>query len=97
MKLFISKTKFNLILLGSIISLSILSVSWHHQAYTLYKDIKRENIKNHQIVALNKQLLSEYSQVMSGEEIKETALQKLGLKEVEADDLGKWYKGRISL
>ncbi|SMN17242.1 hypothetical protein CRYPA_1034 [uncultured Candidatus Thioglobus sp.] len=97
MKLFISKTKFNLILLGNIISLSILSVSWHHQTYTLYKDIKRENIKNHQIVALNKQLLSEYSQVMSGEKIKETALQQLGLKEIEADDLGKWYKGRISL
>ncbi len=93
----INNTKLNLILLVSIISLSILSISWHHQTYTLYKKIKRESNNNHQIVALNKQLLSEHSQVISGEEIKETALINLNMKVVEEKDKGQWYKGRISL
>ncbi|WP_428086110.1 hypothetical protein [Candidatus Thioglobus sp.] len=97
MRLPISNFKLNLILLISIIGLSILSISWHHQTYLLYKEIKRENAKNHQIVALNKQLLSERSKMMSGAEIKQTTLINLNLKEVEIKDTGKWYKGRISL
>ena len=97
MRSFINNTQLNLILLASIVVLSILSISWHHQTYTLYKKIKRENVINHQIVALNKQLLSEHSQVMSGGEVKESALINLDMKEVSADDTGKWFKGRIAL
>ncbi len=92
-----SKLNINSILLCGIVGLSILSISWHQEMKLLYKDIKRENIKNYQIVALNKQLLSERSQILSGEEIKSVALTQLGLKELEPKDWGKWYKGRLSL
>ncbi len=97
MRFSINKLKLNIILLSGVIGLSILSISWHHQTKTLYKDIKREDVKNHQLVALNKQLLSERSQILSGEEIKDVALSQLGLKELELNDWGKWYKGRLSL
>jgi len=97
MKFSINKLKLNLILLSGVIGLSILSISWHHQIRTLYKDVKHESIKNHQIVSLNKQLLSERSQILSGEEIKDVALTQLGLKELESKDWGIWYKGRLSL
>jgi cell division protein FtsL len=97
MRFAISNTQFNLALLASIIVLSILSILWHHQTYLLYKKIQRENIANHQIVALNKQLLSQYSQVISGEKIKSSAIKNLGMKKINADDIGRWFKGRISL
>jgi cell division protein FtsL len=93
----LSNNKFNLILLISIISISLLSISWHHKTYTLYKKIKHEGVVNNQATALNKQLLSEQSQVMSGSEIKEIALKNLNMKEIVADDIGKWYQGRLAL
>ncbi len=97
MKLAVNNTQFNIVLLISIVGLSILSISWHHQTYTLYKQLKRATLDNHQIVALNKQLLSEHSQVVSGTEIRESALIILNMKEVEEKDKGKWFNGNIAL
>ena len=94
---YISKTQFNLIILVSIITLSLLSIIWHHQTYTLYKQIKKTNIQHYQMMALNKQLLSEHSQIMSGNEIKVHAINSLGMKEVHIKDFGRWYKGNLAL
>jgi len=94
---YISKTQFNLIILVSIIALSLLSIIWHHQTYTLYKQIKKTNIQHYQMMALNKQLLSEHSQIMSGNEIKVHAINSLGMKEAQRKDFGRWYKGNLAL
>jgi len=53
-------------LIVSVISISLLSVYWHHQMYILHK---KENIiktQHEQIVATNRQLLMEYSELQSG-------------------------------
>jgi cell division protein FtsL len=94
---YISKTQFNLIILIGIIALSLLSIIWHHQTYTLYKQIKKTNIQHYQMMALNKQLLSEHSQIMSGNEIKVHAINSLGMKEAQRKDFGRWYKGNLAL
>ena len=93
----INKLQFNLLLLFAVIVLSLLSIVWHHQTYTLYKQIKHANALQHQMMALNKQLLSEHSQIMSGNEIKLHAINVLKMKEAEQADLGKWFKGNLSL
>jgi cell division protein FtsL len=92
-----SNGKINGVLLVAIIILSLLSISWYHQIYTLYRQIKRADIDNRQIVALNKQLRSERSQVMSGGEIKQTAINLLKMKKVEQQDKGKWFRGKFLL
>ena len=94
---YISKTQFNLIILISIIALSLLSIIWHHQTYTLYKQIKQTNVEYYQMMALNKQLLSEHSQIMSGNEIKVHAINSLNMKEVQSKDIGRWYEGNLAL
>ena len=94
---YISKTQFNLIILIGIIALSLLSIIWHHQTYTHYKQIKKTNIQHYQMMALNKQLLSEHSQIMSGNEIKVHAINSLGMKEAQRKDFGRWYKGNLAL
>lgn len=94
---YISKNQFNLIIFSSIITLSLLSIIWHHQTYTLYKQIKKTNIQHYQSMALNKQLLSEHSQIMSGNEIKVHAINSLGMKEAQINDFGKWYQGNLAL
>jgi hypothetical protein len=35
--------------------------------------------------------------VISGEKIKSSAIKNLGMKKINADDIGRWFKGRISL
>ena len=49
-----------------VVSISLLSVYWHHQMYLLYKKEKMVIVKNEQIVAINRQLLMEYSELQSG-------------------------------
>ena len=49
-----------------VVSISLLSVYWHQQMYILHK---KENIVKAQhelIVAINRQLLMEYSELQSG-------------------------------
>ena len=49
-----------------VVSISLLSVYWHHQMYLLHKKEKMVIVKNEQIVAINRQLLMEYSELQSG-------------------------------
>ena len=53
-------------LIVSVISISLLSVYWHHQMYLLYKKEKMVKAQHEQIVAINRQLLMEYSELQSG-------------------------------
>lgn len=49
-----------------VISISLLSVYWHHQMYLLHKKEKMVIVQNEQNVAINRQLLMEYSELQSG-------------------------------
>ncbi len=93
----INKTKFNAILGLLIVLMSLLSIIWHYQSYQLYVEAKKVKSEYYQLLALNKQLLSEQSQVISGERIKSDAIKSLSMREPTAKDFGKYYKGRIEL
>ena len=49
-----------------VVSISFLSIYWHHQMYLLHKKEKMVIVQNEQIVAINRQLLMEYSELQSG-------------------------------
>ena len=49
-----------------VVSISLLSVYWHQQMYLLYKKEKIVKARQDQIVAINRQLLMEYSELQSG-------------------------------
>jgi len=49
-----------------VVSISLLSVYWHHQMFLLHKKEKMVIVQNEQIVAINRQLLMEYSELQSG-------------------------------
>ena len=49
-----------------VVSISLLSVYWHHQMYLLHKKEKMVIVQNEQNVAINRQLLMEYSELQSG-------------------------------
>ena len=53
-------------LILSVVSISLLSVYWHHQMYLLHKQEKIVKAQHEQIVAINRQLLMEYSELKSG-------------------------------
>ena len=53
-------------LIVSVVSISLLSVYWHHQMYLLHKKENIVKVQHEQIVAINKQLLMEYSELQSG-------------------------------
>ena len=53
-------------LIVSVVSISLLSVYWHHQMYLLHKKEKMVIVQHEQIVAINRQLLMEYSELQSG-------------------------------
>jgi cell division protein FtsL len=64
----IIKKKFiiNILLIISIVSISILSIHWHHQMYLLHKNEKVVKSNHERINALNRQLMMEYSELESG-------------------------------
>ena len=53
-------------LIVSVVSISLLSVYWHHQMYQLDKKEKMVKARHEQIVSINRQLLMEYSELQSG-------------------------------
>ena len=53
-------------LIVSVVSISLLSVYWHHQIYLLHKKEKMVRVQNEQIVAINRQLKMERSELQSG-------------------------------
>jgi cell division protein FtsL len=49
-----------------VVSISLLSVYWHHQMYLLHKQEKIVIVQNEHIVAINRQLKMEHSELQSG-------------------------------
>ena len=49
-----------------VVSISLLSVYWHHQMYLLHKKEKMVIVQNEHIVAINRQLKMERSELQSG-------------------------------
>ncbi len=84
LNLFKNITSLNIALIISIVILSIYTVSWNHQNYLLYKESKVVNEENKKIIALNKQLQTEYSEQISGKEIQDKALKELQMKTPES-------------
>ena len=56
----------NAFLILSVVSISLLSVYWHHQMYQLDKKEKMVKARHEQVVSINRQLLMEYSELQSG-------------------------------
>jgi len=56
----------NILLIISIVSISILSIHWHHQMYLLHKNEKVVKSNHERINALNRQLMMEFSELESG-------------------------------
>ena len=56
----------NSFLIVLVVSISLLSVYWHHQMYLLHKKEKMVIVQNEQIVAINRQLKMERSELQSG-------------------------------
>ena len=67
----------NTLLLILIISLSIMSIHWHHQMYLLYKQEKIVIEQHEHINAINRQLLMEFSELQSGVSIFQISQEKL--------------------
>ena len=53
-------------LIALVVSISLLSIYWHQQMYILHKNEKIVKAQHGQIVAINRQLLMEYSELQSG-------------------------------
>ena len=53
-------------LIALVVSISLLSVNWHHQMYLLHKKEMMVKAQHEQIVAINRQLKMEYSELQSG-------------------------------
>ena len=80
----LNMTKINIVLGLAVVVLSFYTIIWHHQNYLLEKQINTVKNKNQQIMAMRKQLISEYSEKISGAEIKEKALNILQMKSVNS-------------
>lgn len=84
----INKTKLNILLALLSFIFALLVIVWNNNNYQLYQQIKNLDKQNHQIVAMNKQLLSQHSEKISGKSIEQTAKQKLQmLKPLEIKEL----------
>ena len=49
-----------------VVSISLMTIYWHHQMYLLHKKEMMVKAQHEQIVAINRQLLMEYSELQSG-------------------------------
>ena len=56
----------NSLLIVSVVSISLLSINWHHQMYQLDKKENIVKAEHEQIVAINRQLKMERSELQSG-------------------------------
>ena len=57
---------FNGFLIVLVVSISLLSVYWHHQMYLLHKKEMMVRVQNEQIDSINRQLKMERSELQSG-------------------------------
>ena len=56
----------NAVLIALVVSISLLSVYWHHQMYLLHKKEMMVRAQNEQIDSINRQLKMERSELQSG-------------------------------
>jgi len=56
----------NTLLIIATVVLSLLTVNWHHQMFQLYEIEVQVKKENQSITAINRQLLMENSEVLSG-------------------------------
>jgi cell division protein FtsL len=85
----IIKKKFiiNILLIISIVSISILSIHWHHQMYLLHQQEKIVKSTHERINALNRQLRMEYSELQSGITIYQKSKEELLMFSPPIDEL----------
>ena len=85
----IIKKKFiiNILLIISIVSISILSIHWHHQMYVLHQQEKIVKSTHERINALNRQLRMEYSELQSGITIYQKSKEELFMFSPPIDEL----------
>jgi len=56
----------NTLLIIATVALSLLTVNWHHQMFQLYEVEMQVKKNNQSFTAINRQLLMEHSEVLSG-------------------------------
>jgi len=74
------RTKINIFLGLVVIVFSVLNIVWNHNYRLLTNESRNVQTISRNIVAINKQLLTEYSQKISGVEIQQKAVKLLGMK-----------------
>ena len=77
----------NTLLIISIVSISILSIHWHHQMYLLHQQEKIVKSTHERINALNRQLRMEYSELQSGITIYQKSKEELFMFSPPIDEL----------
>ena len=71
----------NSLLIFLVISISILTIHWHHQMYELHNEEKLVSKEYEHLNAINRQLLMEYSELESGVLIYQKSKQDLNMIE----------------
>lgn len=71
----------NSLLIFLVISISILTIHWHHQMYELHNEEKLVSKEYEHLNAINRQLLMEYSELESGVLIYQKSKQDLKMIE----------------
>jgi len=77
----------NTLLIILIVSISILSIHWHHQMYVLHKKENIVKIDHERINALNRQLMMEYSELQSGITIFQKSKELLMFTPIETEEV----------
>jgi cell division protein FtsL len=67
----------NFVLIIATVALSLLTIHWHHQMFQLYKIEAHVKKENQSIMAVNRQLLMEHSELLSGMAIVEKSRELL--------------------
>ena len=78
----------NTLLIISIVSISLLSIHWHHQMYLLHKQEKIVKSDHERINALNRQLMMESSELQSGVTVYQKSKEELLMfPPIESDEV----------
>ena len=78
----------NTLLIISIVSISLLSIHWHHQMYLLHKQEKIVKSDHERINALNRQLMMESSELQSGVTVYQKSKEELLMfSPIESDEV----------
>ncbi len=80
MQLRLNKSKLNLTAGVLVVILSLFTIYWHHQMFLLFKQSQKIEAQMQKLVALNKQLLTDRSEIVSGMKIKQNAIDVLNMR-----------------